>query len=317
MGKNPIVRWSDPEVILVATNLLEGQTLILHAVYQAGLSRASVLLVHVIRPSDLRADVPNGMPAFVSIPAERAVKTELDGIAKEFQSAGILCEPITLTGDPAEQISQLVKSRPVDRVIAATRYASGVARLVKPSVAEELIATLDVPVCIVGRRAHLPPACGKPIDRILLATSLHSRSPLLASFASTLAELNQSQLTLLHVLEAQGSCAQERELARLSAHRKLRSLIPHEARHRYQPILMVREGDPASIILEEACSLPQDILILGSPNPSKVSHFLTNSVVHRVVVESQCPAITVGASSAISAEERSESAIAELMSTHS
>jgi len=317
MGKSTIVRWSDPKVILVATNLIEGQTLILHAIYQASLSRASVLLVHVIRPSDLKTDAPNGVPAFVPIPAEREIKTELDETTKEFQSAGILCEPIVLTGNPAEQISQLVKLRTVDRVIVATRYASGVARLLKPSVAEELIAILDVPVCVVGRRAHLPPACGKPFGRILLAMSLHSRSPLLARFASTLAELNQSQLTVLHVLEAQGLFEQERELARLSAHRKLCSLISNETSHRHPPTLVVREGDPASIILEETRSLPQDVLILGSPNPLMVSRFLTNSVVHRVVVESQCPVITIGGGSVTSAEERRESAVAELMSNHS
>ena len=317
MGKNSIVRWSDPEVILVATNLIEGQTLILHAIYQASLSRASVLLVHVIRPCDLGPNDPNGAPALVPIPAERALATELDEIARKFRRAGILCEAIVLTGDPAEQISQLVRLRSVDRVMAATRYASGLARLAKPSVAEELIATLSVPVCIVGRRTCLAPACGKPLGRILLATSLHARSPLVARFASTLAELNHSQFSLLHILESQGLSQQERELLRLSAYRKLWSLIPNEARHSYQPSLMVREGDPASIILEEARSSSQDILVLGSPNPSKLSRFLTNDVVHRVVVESQCPVITISASSANSSEVKYTSAVADLMLTHS
>ena len=62
MAKSAIVRWSAPEVILVATNLLEGHTLLLHAIYQAKLSRATVLLVHVIRPSFLRVNARDGEP---------------------------------------------------------------------------------------------------------------------------------------------------------------------------------------------------------------------------------------------------------------
>ena len=68
MALSAIIRWSDPKVILVATNLLEGQTLILHAMYQARLSGAKVLLVHVVRRSFLRPDVPEGKPSFLPGP---------------------------------------------------------------------------------------------------------------------------------------------------------------------------------------------------------------------------------------------------------
>ena len=63
---------------------------------------------------------------------------ELDETVREFLHGGILCEPIILGGHPTEQIALLAKSRRVDRVIVGTRYASGIARLVEPSVAEEL-----------------------------------------------------------------------------------------------------------------------------------------------------------------------------------
>ena len=234
----------------------------------------------------------------------------------EFQHAGILCEPIILTGHPAEQISELVKSRAVDRVIVATRYASGVARLVERSVAEELVNTLAVPVCIVGRRAHLPRKNGAPPEHIMLATSLHSRSLLLASFANALATSSHSHLTLLHVLENSGLSGPDRDLARVSAYRRLSALIPPDSCHRRQPTLLIREGDPAAVILEEANSLSEDILIVGSPNPSVVSRLLTNSVVHRVVVEAQCPVFTLGRDSSISVENLDESAVTEMTFAH-
>jgi nucleotide-binding universal stress UspA family protein len=316
MAQSAIVRWSAPKVILVATNLLEGQTLILHAMYQARLSGATVLLVHVVRRPSLISDVPKGTPSFLPGPVLQSVKSKLDETVREFLHEGILCEPIMLAGHPAEQIALLAKSRCVDRVIAATRYASGVARLVEPSVAEELIATLDIPVCIIGRRAHPGPACGTPLGRVLMATALDSMSSTLGGFASTLAELNHSRLTLLHVMDNEGMSDQQRELARMVAQQKLASLIPSEARHRHEPVLLIRDGDPSTIILNEAGSLSQDVVILGTSNSSNLSRLLTNSVVHRVVIESQCPVITIRSFSAKSDEEINKITNTELMSTH-
>jgi nucleotide-binding universal stress UspA family protein len=313
MAQSAIVRWSDPKVILVATNLLEGQTLILHAIYQARLSGATVLLVHVIRRAFLRSEVPKGAPSFLPGPVLQSVKSKLDEIAKEFLHEGILCEPIILAGHPAEQIALLAKSRSVDRVIAATRYASGVARLVEPSVAEELIATLDVPVCIIGRRVHPGPACGTPLGRVLMAHALDPMSSTLVGFASALAELNHSHLTLLHVMDTQGMSDYERELARMIARQKLSSLIPRNARLRYEPSLLIRDGDPGVIIVDEAGSLSQDVVILGANNSSNVSRLLTNGVVHRVVIESQCPVITIRSPSPHLDEEMNKESCVELM----
>lgn len=108
MAKSAIVRWSDPELILVATNLLEGQNLLLHAMYQARLSRSPVLLVHVIRPSRLKSDYPEGAPSFLPSSAVQFVRATLDESVKDFRREGILCEPIVLAGSPAEQVRLLV-----------------------------------------------------------------------------------------------------------------------------------------------------------------------------------------------------------------
>jgi len=291
MAQDATVRWSSPEVILVATDLLEGYSLTLHAIYQAKLSKAKVLLVHVIPPSNMGAGADFGLPFVLPSPTERIVKEKLDEMVKEFQREGILCEPIILKGFPAQQIPLLVKSRSVDRVIVATRGATGVARLVQGSVAEELIAALNVPLCVVGRRAHPGAACGTPLGRILLATSFHPGSSQLAVFASTLAEVNHSHLTLLHVLETPSVSEQERELTRMVARQRLAGMVPKEARQMQRPDFLVSEGDPATIILDEVASRKEELVILGSPRPSLASWVRGTSVVHRVVVEAHCPVI--------------------------
>jgi nucleotide-binding universal stress UspA family protein len=293
MVQSAIVRWSNPRVVLVATNLLEGNSLMFHAISQAKLSRAKVLLVHVVPPSNSEANVRNGMPVVAPRHQVRNVLSKLNEMVEEFQRESIQCEPVVLSGFPGQQIPLLVKSRSVDRVIIANRNLNGVSRLVEGSVSEELITGLEVPVCIIGRRARPGEARGTPLRRILFATSFEPSSALFAELASTIAELNDSQLTLLHVLDSAGMSEQHKELARFAAQRRLLSLIPVGARHRQQPVCLVQEGDPATIIASKSCSMAQDLLILGSPYPSMLSWLLGNSVVHRVIVEAQCPVLTI------------------------
>ena len=303
MTQSAVVRWSSPEAILVATNFLEGQSLLLHANDQARLSHAKLLLVHVIPHFGLKGDVHDSKPCIFPGETVRAIKAKLDEASKDFQREGVMCEPIILTGRPAEQISLLAQLRNVDRVIVGTRYVSGVARLVQPSVAEELMATLEVPICIIGRRTQPRVAFRNSLNNVLVATSLHRRNPPLVSFASALAEINDSRLTVLHVLDTKGIDDQEEEFARRAAWQQLSSLIPDPARHKYQPLLLIREGDPAKIILHEAGLLSQGVLILGSSNVSITPRLLTNSIVRRVLDESQCPVITVRSSPTVSSED--------------
>ena len=316
MAKNAIARWSNPEVILVATTLLEDHKLMQHAMSQAKLSKASVLLVHVIPPSHLMTEDDCGSSFVLSSPTVRIIRAKLDQAAKEFQLEGILCEPIVLKGLPEEEIPALVKSRPVDRVIIATRGMSGVARLIEGSVAERLIDVLEVPVCVIGQRTLSAAAFETPLRRVLLATSLHSTSPLLACFASALAEVSHAHFTLLHVIVSEGMGEQQSEMAQFAARRRLSTLIPHEARHTFPPVLLVREGDPATIILEEAGLLLPDVVILGSPKSSTASRLFSSSIVHRVVLELECPVITIKSVPGSSAEEVHKVTRAEALSTH-
>jgi len=293
MTQSTIRRWSNPEVILVATTLLEGPSVMLHAVYQAKLSGARILLVHVVRPSDLRASSNAATPFVLPSPAFCAVQVALNQMAKTFQREGIPCEPIILRGVAVEQISLLVKSRVVDRVIVGTRSARGVERLLTGSVAEELAAALDVPVCIVGHGAHPGPNCETPPGRILAATSFQPGSSLCVSFAYAFAEAHHARLTLLHVIDSGRAGKMQMEEARIAARQELASYIPRQAHDECQTVLAIREGDPSTEILEAARSLRHDFIVLGSPSDSVVSRILASGVIHRVVGEARCPVITI------------------------
>ena len=297
MTQNTVRRWSNPETILVVTNLLEGPSVMLHATYQARLSRAKILLAHVVRPSTLRANQGAGMPSTLPSPALRAVQATLDDMVRAFEREGILCEPVVLHGIPTEQIPLLVKCRGVDRVLVAARNARGVERLLMGSVAEELVAVLDVPVCIIGQGAHPGPRLEVPPGRILAATSFRPGSSLCVSFGCAFAEEHHARLTLLHVLESSRLCGGqqyvEAQVAIGAARQKLVHGIPGQARERCEIDLEVRVGDAATEILQVANSAHYDFILLGSPPDSIVTRILGSSVIHRVVSEANCPVITV------------------------
>jgi nucleotide-binding universal stress UspA family protein len=56
---------------------------------------------------------------------------------------------------------------------------------------------------------------------------------------------------------------------------------------------MVREGDPATIIADEAGGISADLIIMGTRGLSGLKHALMGSVAERVVRTAPCPVLTV------------------------
>jgi len=317
MTQSAIARWSSPKVILVATNLLEDRAFTLQAVYQAKLSKATVLLAHVIPSCALKTETSLGVPALLPSRVVQIARAKLHEMASDFRHVGVECETLVLQGAPEEEIALLVESCSADRVFVAIRNTTGVARLIGASVAEELISGLEVPVCTIGRRMNPDALRDTQPGRILLATSLHPGSFVVAELASALAEVNHSQLIMLHVLDTQGMRRQQRDLAWVMAQDRLSALAANPASQGVHVVSNIREGDAATTILGEAGSMPQDLVVLGSPHRSRVSWILGTSVVHRVVAEAKCPVITIRPTVAFAPGEMHEELDADVRLTHS
>lgn len=291
MRETAIERWCHPKRILVATNLREPPAVMLEAVRQARSAHAEILLVHVIRPSALRPNADRRQPRFVPSPALELARAELDLLAREFQYEGILCEPILLEGNPAEQIATLVKSRDVDRVIVAATQHRGIERLIIGSLAEGVAASLDVPVCMVGQHVCHKPV--QPVPNVLVATSLRASSALCPAFGAGLVRANGGYLTLLHVLESAPvdatACVQATERTLV----ELQQCLSPEDMNNSKLDYVVRQGLPAVEILNLAQTRRHDLIIMGAPVSSLVCRILGSSVIHEVVSEAKCPVFTI------------------------
>ena len=286
-------RWGKPDAILVATTLKDIPHLVPHAIAQAKLSAAKVLLAHVIEPSYLRTHPAAGAPFVIPEPAIREVQDELGRIVKQFQWKGVLCEPVVLKGLAEEQIPALVKQRNIDRVIVGTRSAGFVERTLLGSVADDLLHELDVPVCVIGPHVRPQVQMDREPGSILFATSLHHTGEQAAQFAIDLANLYQSRLTLLHVMRTTGASENERRRLRHQKEDELSSLITEEARLWASPSIAIREGDPAGEILAESAEMSAELIVLGATGASKASRLLATGVAYRVIAEAKVPVITL------------------------
>ncbi len=56
---------------------------------------------------------------------------------------------------------------------------------------------------------------------------------------------------------------------------------------------VVREGYPATVIVDEAASQPADLIVIGTHGLSGLKHLLLGSIAERVVKKSRCPVLTV------------------------
>lgn len=306
MMTNKAHRWGSPDTILLATNLADAPHLVPHAIAQAKLSGAKVLLVHVIKPPYLQTNLAEGLPFVLPGPTLRSAKATMNRLVKQFQQEGVLCEPIAMRGLPVEQILALLTTRDVDRVIVGTRSAGPLERVLSGSVAEELLHVLPMPVCVIGPHVRPPAGQDRAPGSVLFAASLGAGSMESAKLAFELAELNQAHLTLLHVVDMKGPDGDLATAARKAAADQLSDLVTEEVRLWCTPAVTVREGEPSQQILAEARDLPADLIVLGATTASALSRLLATGVVHRVIAEARCPVYVLRQLAAVQSDVAAE-----------
>ena len=285
-------RWSKPDTILVATNLLDAPHIRPHVIAQARLSGAKVLLVHVIQPS-LSMNLTDGPHFVLPSPTLRSVQGRLNEIVKELQYEDILCEPIVLKGSPGEQIPALIHERRVDRVIVGTRGAEALGRILLGSVADDLLHHVDVPVCVVGPRVRSQVFANRKPTSILVATSFRSQRPPSVQLAVEFAALYHAHLTLLHVVSEEHTSEERCQRLRKQAHDELATLIAERGDVQVRVTVRIRGGTPSERITAFGSKIQAEFIVLGASAASRASRLLAAGVVHRVIAEAGVPVMTL------------------------
>lgn len=284
-------QWCAPEVILVVTNLTDELVILPHTIMQAKPSHAKIILAHVVKPilgHSARGQFRNSVPYGPTSQLKEA-RIILDRMARHLRWLGFICQPILLTGQPEVEIPLVARSCCVDRVILGFEENSDLARTRTLTVAEQILAQMDVPTCVIGRNACLPSGNGQLTKRITLAVSLESDCDVPLSFACRLAQEMRAELTVLHVFghhwtdEVNSSCTPIGVASKLPAStwREAELLCPTE--------IAIREGDAADEIVNHCALTNPNLTILCSPGNLSSGQSWRESVSCRVITSARCP----------------------------
>jgi nucleotide-binding universal stress UspA family protein len=225
-----------------------------------------------------------------------AARTEIDALqplAAKVRAAGIRCEVIVRPGLPADQILAFLREREVDRIVMGTHSPGPIGKLLVGSVAEAVLRTSPVPVCIVGPEV-VHGAYRKFATRsILCAVSLHESSHAVAGFAAELAAQHNARLILQHVIRAQDRQDElnGRTIDQLEG--DLLSLVPSELQQQITVQTIVVPGDPTEELLYQGRAQLADLIVLGAQGASAFAAITRHGVVYKMLAHAHCPVVTL------------------------
>ncbi len=301
-------RWTNPAVILVATDLLDLEHLMAFAVPQARECRARLLLLHVIPVSAGFSSDPAGRPSYDPASAVESASKALHPWVCLARDAGIDCHALIREGIPVQQIYAAVRQFHVDRILIGTRSRGKLTRLLLGSVAEQVLRSVPLPVFTVGPEAHLPVSDSHDKKVVLHATKLREASRPSAVLACRIAAAKKARLVLLHVLPPLDELTRRGlpssiDSATLFELRTLAGESNAECQLDVPIESHVVHGNPSIEILAAAAEMSASLIILGATRHSTMQTLTHDHTIYRVLAHARCPVLTLREDNTVSAEE--------------
>lgn len=258
---------------------------------------AKLLAVHV-KPTEAEIFFasPETWPAVVD-EENKWVQDSLSDLEK--QIGEVPHEIVTPRGRVADVLTEIIKDRDIDLLVLGTHGRTGLGKLFLGSVAEETFRRAACPVLSIGPNVSTKLEGEIQFQRILFATDFSQVSLAALPYAVSLAEEDQAQLTLLHVVEQPAAGIADLEEVKASLMLKLKELVPPEAELWCHPECEIEFGrqfaPPAQLILEVARNRSVGLIVLGArPLHGKlglVTHLA--STTSQILTQAACPVLTV------------------------
>lgn len=284
--------WSAPSTILFATEVPANEMAFAFALAQATEFGADLILFHAYDTLVVAASEASGIRYYDYAAAARTEIEGLQPLAETVRAAGIRCEVIVRPGLPADQILAFLREREVDRVVMGTHSPGPIGKLLVGSVAEAVLRTSPVPVCIVGPEVVHGEYRKFSTRSILCAVSLHESCHAVAEFAAELAAQHNARLILQHVIRPQDRHFEldGRTIDQIEG--DLRSLVPSQLQQITVQTIVV-PGDPTEELLYQGRAQLADLIVLGAQGASAFAAITRHGVVYKMLAHAHCPVITL------------------------
>jgi nucleotide-binding universal stress UspA family protein len=268
--------------------------------YAFALARRYGVRLHAayVKPND--ADLlfmsPETWPAVME-EEDKRIKLHIEELEKQIQ--GLPHEVLTPKGKVADALARIVEEHEIDLLVLGTHGRSGVGKLFLGSVAEEIFRRSTCPVLSVGPNVPSKPNNGIQFHNIVFATDFSEDSLAALPYAIFLAEEDQAQLALLHVIEQPAAGIADLEEVKESLLRRLRELVPPEAEPWCHAECLLEFGrqfaPPAEQIVEVAGNHAADLIVLGLRPVHGALGLGTHlaSTTAQILTQAACPVLTV------------------------
>ena len=285
--------WSKPSTILFATEIPANEKAFAFALAQTVEFGAKLILFHAYDTLKVATSDASGIRYYDYAATAKAETEHLEPLAKRVRNAGVQCETVVRQGLAADQVIAFLREREVDRIVMGTHSPGPIGKLLVGSVAEAVLRTAKVPVCIVGPEVVDGKYRNFETRTILCGVSLHESCRVVVAFAAELAAEQNARLILQHVIRDQDrrETLAGRTIDQLEA--EMASLIPAELQGKIEVQSIVVPGDPTEELLYQSRAKQVDMIVLGAQGASAFAAVARQGIVYKVLAHSHCPVLTL------------------------
>jgi nucleotide-binding universal stress UspA family protein len=254
---------------------------------------AKLHLLHVVAPfvpstAELAVTIVDVTKAF-----EESSKHKLNKLAMALRETDVEVQVEVRSGDVYDEIKRAIAVEEPDLLVMGTHGRRGVERWFMGSTTEKLLRHSPVPLVTISAAGEKS-FNGPRFRRILVTTDFSDGTPDALNYAFSVAQENESKVTLLHVLhEAADPASKYRESVVNGVRKELDDLVPAEARNWCDIVSRVETGVPYSIILRTLLDEKIDLLVMNIHGKGMLDRALLGSTAERVVRVAPCPVMMI------------------------
>ena len=264
--------------------------------YAAGLAAnydATLQLLHVISPVPATYEFPL-QTVDLTKSLEESSTRELKSLQSKVQATGVTVQWELRAGDVYDEIKRAIQAHRPDLIVMGTHGRRGPERWFMGSTTEKLLRHSPVPLVTISASGEK--AFGTPrFRRILVTTDFSDGTADALAYAFSVAQENESQVTLLHVLHdvSVDLSGRYRESLLNGVRKQLDELVPPEAKNWCDIVTKVETGVPYRIIHRILEDEKVDLLIMNIHGKGMLDRALLGSTAERVVRAATCPVMMI------------------------
>ena len=253
---------------------------------------AKVFLLHAV-PAEAPLPMPMEPLPLAMNPSWRQAKQHMEEFLEANAFLDVQRQTVLEQGEFWDVVSGAIRTHSIDMIVVGTHGRTGLKKLVLGSMAEQIFRQAACPVLTVGPAIGPGPASFENWKHILFATDFSPASRKACTYALSLAEENQAELTLLHMVPLVPM--QQQDEVRESMQKRLESLVPADALPWCKPHYQIKFDFAVDGILDTAKQLDANVIVMGvhsARSPQLTSH-LPWAAAYEVVCHASCPVLTV------------------------